>query len=139
MAAGIYNEPEKPNDGDNPVKIVISAGTPLAIWEGFEKRFNVQILEWYAAVEGGFAYKPLGQGPVGSFGKPIPGVMEFKIVNENDEPVPVGQTGNSFPHDQGRYESGLPGTARGVPRQDQGRLAEIGRYGPQGRKRLVLL
>ena len=93
MAAGIYNEPEKPNDGDNPVKVVISAGTPLAIWEGFEKRFNVQILEWYAAVEGGFAYKPLGQGPVGSFGKPIPGVMEFKIVNENDEPVPVGQPG----------------------------------------------
>jgi crotonobetaine/carnitine-CoA ligase len=93
MAAGIYNEPEKPNDGDNPVKVVISAGTPLAIWEGFEKRFNVQILEWYAAVEGGFAYKPIGQGPTGSFGKPIPGVMEFKIVDENDNPVPVGQTG----------------------------------------------
>ncbi|MCK7477615.1 MAG: acyl--CoA ligase [Candidatus Moduliflexus flocculans] len=65
----------------------------MAIWEGFEKRFNVQILEWYGAVEGGFAYKPLGQGPVGSFGKPVPGVMEFKVVDDNDNPVLAGQTG----------------------------------------------
>ncbi len=93
MAAGIYNEPEKHDDGDNPVKVVISAGTPMAIWEGFEKRFNVQILEWYGAVEGGFAYKPTGQGPVGSFGKPVPGVMEFKVVDDHDNPVPAGKTG----------------------------------------------
>jgi carnitine-CoA ligase len=44
-------------------------------------------------VEGGFAYKPIGQGPVGSFGKPVPGVMEFKIVDEQDTEVPAGQTG----------------------------------------------
>ena len=93
MAAGIYNEPEKPNDGDNPVNMVISAGTPVSIWEGFEKRFNVQILEWYGAVEGGFAYKPLGKGPVGSFGKPVPGIMEFKVVDDNDNDVPPGETG----------------------------------------------
>ncbi|NMB65683.1 MAG: ATP-dependent acyl-CoA ligase, partial [Spirochaetes bacterium] len=61
--------------------------------EAFEKRFNVKILEWYGSVEGGFAYKPIGKGPIGSFGKPVPGVMEFKIVDENDNEVPVGQTG----------------------------------------------
>lgn len=87
MAAGIHNEPPKPDDADNPVKIVISAGTPVAIWEDFEKRFDVKILEWYGAVEGGFAYKPAGKGPIGSFGKPIPGVMEFKIVDDDDNEV----------------------------------------------------
>jgi crotonobetaine/carnitine-CoA ligase len=93
MAAGIYNEPERADDGDNPVKTVLSAGTPLAIWEGFEKRFNVKILEWYGAVEGGFAFKPPGKGPIGSFGKPLPGVMEFKVVDEEDNEVPHGTTG----------------------------------------------
>jgi acyl-coenzyme A synthetase/AMP-(fatty) acid ligase len=93
MMGGIYNEPEKPNDADNPVKMVISAGTPPAIWEPFENRFDVNILEWYGAVEGGFAYKPVGKGPIGSFGKPVPGVMQFKVVDENDNQVPAGQTG----------------------------------------------
>lgn len=93
MMAGIYNEPEKPNDADNPVKVVISAGTPVSLWEAFEKRFNVQILEWYGSVEGGFAYKPIGKGPVGSFGKPVPGVMEFKVVDDDDNELPPGETG----------------------------------------------
>ena len=93
MLAGIYNEPEKPNDGDNPVRVVISAGTPQPIWDAFEKRFNVKILEWYGSVEGGFAYKPIGQGPVGSFGKPVPGVMEFKVVDEEDKEVAAGTSG----------------------------------------------
>ncbi|MBN1534341.1 MAG: AMP-binding protein [Spirochaetes bacterium] len=93
MMAGIYNEPEKPDDADNPVKIVISAGTPVTIWEDFEKRYNVKILEWYGSVEGGFAYKPLDRGPIGSFGKPVPGVMEFKVVDEEDAEVPAGTTG----------------------------------------------
>ncbi len=93
MMAGIYNEPERPDDADNPVKVVISAGTPASIWEAFETRFDVKILEWYAAVEGGFAYKPPGVGPVGSFGKPLPGMMEFKLVDDTDNPVPDGETG----------------------------------------------
>lgn len=93
MMAGIYNEPEKPDDGDNPVRTVISAGTPESIWEAFEKRFRVGILEWYGAVEGGFAFKPVGKGPIGSFGKPLPGVMQFKVVSEDDAEVPHGTPG----------------------------------------------
>jgi len=93
MMSGIYNEPTRPDDADNPVEVVISAGTPIAIWEAFEERFDVKILEWYGAVEGGFAYKPIGQGPIGSFGKPIEGVMEYAIVDSNDNEVPPGATG----------------------------------------------
>ena len=93
MMAAIYAEPERPNDADNPVRFVLSAGTPRAIWEAFERRFNVRILEWYGAVEGGFAFKPIGVGPIGSFGQPIPGVMEMKIVDESDNECPPGVTG----------------------------------------------
>lgn len=93
MMAGIFNETAKENDMDNPVKVVISAGTPQAIWNDFEERFGIKILEWYAAVEGGFAYKPPGKGPMGSFGKTLPGLMELKVVDENDNEVPTGESG----------------------------------------------
>ncbi|MBU2515710.1 AMP-binding protein [bacterium] len=93
MMAGIFNEVPRENDADNPVKTVISAGTPNAIWAEFEKRFDLNILEWYGAVEGGFAYKPPGKGPIGSFGKPLPGMMEFKVVDENDNEQPQGEIG----------------------------------------------
>jgi acyl-CoA synthetase (AMP-forming)/AMP-acid ligase II len=93
MMSGIYNEPRKPNDADNPVKIVISAGTPKAIWQAFEQRFNVLIHEWYGAVEGGFAHKPPGEGPIGSFGKPLEGLMEMKIFDEHDRECPPYVTG----------------------------------------------
>ena len=63
MATAIYSEPVRPNDGDNPVRLVTSAGMPAAIWAAFEQRFQVRILEWYGAVEGGFVYKPVGEGP----------------------------------------------------------------------------
>ncbi len=93
MMSGIYNEPPKPDDADNPVRVVISAGTPRAIWEDFEKRFNVNIHEWYGAVEGGLAHNPPGFAPVGSFGKPLEMFMEMKVVDENDNECPPGVQG----------------------------------------------
>jgi len=93
VAAGIFNEPAKQNDADNPGKRVISAGMPQAIWEKFEKRFGVDIVEWYSTLEGGgFAVKPPGQGPVGSFGKP-PAFIRMKVVDENDKACPPNQPG----------------------------------------------
>ncbi len=101
MMMGIYSEPERPDDGDNPVKVVLSAGTPLAIWESFEKRFNVRIHEWYGAVEGGFAHNPVGVGPVGSFGKPLEGLMEMKVVRDDDT--------ECAPHEVGELVSRMVG------------------------------
>jgi len=93
VAAGIFNEPPKPNDADNPVRQVISAGMPRAIWGDFEKRYDVQILEWYSTLEGGgVTRKPPGKGPVGSCGKPVI-VFKMKVVDENDVECPPGVTG----------------------------------------------
>ena len=93
MMMGIYSEPRKSDDADNPVRMVLSAGTPRSIWEDFERRFGVKIHEWYAAVEGGFAHNAPGTGPVGSFGKPLDGVMEMKIVREDDTECEPGEIG----------------------------------------------
>ena len=90
---GIFSETEKPDDADNPVRLVLSAGTPRSIWETFEKRFDVMIHEWYGAVEGGFAHKPPGVGPIGSFGKPLDGLMEMKVVKDDDSECAPYETG----------------------------------------------
>lgn len=92
MATAIYSEPERQDDGDNPVRRVTSAGMPIAIWEAFARRFRVEILEWYAAIEGGIAFNPVGVGPVGSFGKPPP-TLEMKILDEDDRECPPGVLG----------------------------------------------
>jgi len=92
MTTAIYSEPPRAYDARNPVRFVVSAGMPAAIWEAFEKRFDVRIFEWYGAVEGGAAFNPVGKGPVGSFGKPMPG-LEMKILDENDVECPPGVVG----------------------------------------------
>jgi len=89
MMSGIYNEPARPDDADNPVRKVISAGTPRAIWEVFEERFQLKIHEWYGAVEGGLAHNPPGFAPKGSFGKPMALFMEMKVVDEKDNECPA--------------------------------------------------
>ncbi|MFQ5667139.1 MAG: AMP-binding protein [Candidatus Binatia bacterium] len=92
MATAIYSEPPRPDDADNPVRMVIDAGMPAAICEPFEQRFAVRVFEWYGAVEGGLAFKPIGAGPPGSFGKPVPG-LAMRIVDENDNECPPGVIG----------------------------------------------
>lgn len=99
---GIYSEPPRPDDGDNPVHVVISAGTPRDIWEAFERRFNVLIHEWYATVEGGLAHKPPGKGPIGSFGKPVQGLSEMKVVREDGIECLPNETGELISREIGR-------------------------------------
>ncbi len=92
MSTAVYSEPERPDDADNPVRFVLSSGMPAAIWENFERRFNLQVLEAYGAIEGGMAFKPRGVGPIGSFGKPPPN-LDIRIVDDNGDECPPGVQG----------------------------------------------
>ncbi|HVN43572.1 MAG TPA: AMP-binding protein [Steroidobacteraceae bacterium] len=92
MTTAIYSEPRRANDADNPVRFVLSAGMPAAIWEDFERRFGVKLLEFYGAAEGGMTFKPVGTGPIGSIGKPIP-LLIHKIVDDEGKEVPRGEPG----------------------------------------------
>lgn len=92
MTTAVYAQPPSPDDADNPVRLVVSAGMPAAIWEKFAHRFGVQILEFYGAAEGGLTLNPPGFGPVGSIGKPAP-TLQYRIVDEHDVDVPIGTPG----------------------------------------------
>jgi len=88
----LMKQPEKPTDRQHRVRYVLSAACPVDMWEPFEKRFGVKILEGYGAVDGGsFIVMNFGNAPVGSLGKPIGG--KYRLVDENMNEVPVGKPG----------------------------------------------
>ena len=136
MATAIYSEPERPDDAQNPVRYVISAGMPAAIWQSFQKRFDVEIFEWYGAVEGGLAFKPIGQGPVGSFGKPAPG-LDMRILDENDVECAAGVEGEicSRPAAGGAAEVEYHGNREASEKKTRGgwlRSGDIGHTDAEG-------
>jgi len=89
----LMKQPEKPDDADNPVKLVVSAACPSNLWRQFEERFGVTIWEAYGAVDGGgLMVFNFGAAPVGSCGKPLPGT-EWKIVDDEYNDVPQGEIG----------------------------------------------
>jgi len=120
MTTAVYAEPPRANDADNPVRCVVSAGMPAAIWQEFQQRFGVQILEFYGAAEGGLTFNYPGQGPVGSIGKPPP-TLVHRIVDEDGRDVARGEPGELL----FRHASGEPFvvTYYGNPEASQRRCA----------------
>jgi len=82
MTTAVYAEPRLSNDTDNPVRLVLSAGMPAAIWEDFANRFDLKITEFYGAAEGGLTFNPPGIGPIGSCGKASP-ALELAILDDD--------------------------------------------------------
>jgi crotonobetaine/carnitine-CoA ligase len=103
----LMKQPEKPDDADNPVRLVNSAACPTNLWEPFEKRFDVKIWEAYGAVDGGgVLIMNLGTAPVGSVGKPLPGT-EWKLVDDDGTEVPQGEIGELITKVQDRTSRGV--------------------------------
>jgi crotonobetaine/carnitine-CoA ligase len=62
-------------------------------WEKFEKKFGITIYEGYGAVDGGGnGIVNFGSAPVGSIGKPGPG-MKYRIVDNDMNDMPAGAPG----------------------------------------------
>ncbi len=88
----LMKQPARPDDGDNQVRSVLSAGCPTDMWEAFEERFGVRIYEAYGAVDGaGVVLINLGTAPVGSMGKPLGSKCRF--IDSEGRDVPVGEPG----------------------------------------------
>jgi crotonobetaine/carnitine-CoA ligase len=96
----LMKQPPKPNDRDNPVRVVLSAACPANVWREFEQRFDVRLVEFYGMVDSpGFLLNDVGK--VGAMGKPIGGV-DFRVVDDNDQPLPPNQVGELvFRHPKG--------------------------------------
>jgi crotonobetaine/carnitine-CoA ligase len=93
IATAVYSQPPSPYDREHRVRLVVSAGMPAELWRPFEDRYAVSVLEWYGTMEGGFAYNPVGAGPVGSFGKPPADVLTMIVADEHGREVPPGTPG----------------------------------------------
>jgi crotonobetaine/carnitine-CoA ligase len=142
MATAIYSEAPRADDADNPVRLVISGGMPGGLWEAFEKRFGVQLLEIYGASDGGgLAFKPPGVGPVGSFGKPMQG-YEMKILDDAGNECPPGVPGEiccrPAAGSSASVDDGIPRQSRGLEAEDPRRLESQRRRRPQRRRGLAL-
>ncbi|MDU9414316.1 MULTISPECIES: AMP-binding protein [unclassified Pseudomonas] len=107
MITAIYAEPPKPEDSDNPVRLIVSAGMPAAIWEDFEHRFNVSLFEFYGAAEGGLIGNPAGVGPIGSIGKPVPS-LDYRLVDDEGRDVEPDAKGERIGELLFRHKDGTP-------------------------------
>jgi len=90
----LAKQPRRPDDHDNPLRIALSAAAPPAVWEDFEARFGVRIVELYAQTEGGFMLNPdaKANGKVGAMGKPSGG-YDMRVVDDDDNDLPAGEIG----------------------------------------------
>ncbi len=109
MISILLAQPERANDADNPVRVVLSAGCPPDRWEEFQDRFGVRLVEWFGMVDApGILVNT--EGRVGSMGKPVAGV-EFAVVDGAGVPAPPDQIGELvFRHPRGQltHYHGMP-------------------------------
>jgi crotonobetaine/carnitine-CoA ligase len=88
----LMKQPARPDDLDNQVRFVLSAGCPADMWTDFEERFGVQIYEAYGAVDGGgVVVINLGTAPVGSMGKPMG--AKIRLIDSEGKDVSPGTPG----------------------------------------------
>ncbi|MBM7334126.1 long-chain-acyl-CoA synthetase [Alloalcanivorax marinus] len=53
----LHEQPEKPDDANNPVKVIVGNGLRPSIWKNFKSRFGIErVVELYASSEGNVAF-----------------------------------------------------------------------------------
>ena len=95
MPQFLLKQPERDNDKDNKVWRVNSAACPAELIEVFEKRFDLQVLEGYGAVDGGgfgITTHGLENVPVGSIGKPREPVIA-EAMDDDMNVLPPNEVG----------------------------------------------
>jgi crotonobetaine/carnitine-CoA ligase len=103
MIPYLLKQPVRHNDRDNPMCRVLSVGCPKSAWLEFEQRFDLKVIEFYGASDApGFLINR--EGKPGSVGKPAAGA-EFRVVDENDNDVPIGKTGEIIYRHLGEHPS----------------------------------
>ena len=109
----LFKQPERPDDADNPVRRAYGAPAPVTIYEQFEKRFGMQLVEVYGSTEAGtVTMNSVDSFRIGSCGKPVP-YYDVRIHDEHDRPLPPGEVGEIVvrprePHALFEYYHGMP-------------------------------
>lgn len=84
----------KENDYDNSVRIALGAACPPDVMKQLEERFGFICLEGYGMTETGIViHDDINARRTGSCGRVLGEYYEVKLVDDNDEEVEVGKTG----------------------------------------------
>jgi carnitine-CoA ligase len=89
----MFKQPERPDDADNPVRIAFGAPCPVEIWEAFEERFGVRLVEVFGMTEAPMACENrLDDRRIGAAGKESM-TYQVMIADEHDRPCAPGVPG----------------------------------------------
>ena len=89
----LHKQPPQPDDADNPVLKAYGAPAPLEIFEAFQERFGVQLVEVYGSTECGIVtYNTVDEMRLGSCGRAAP-YYEVEIHDEMGRRCPPGTPG----------------------------------------------
>lgn len=94
IAPILMQQPPKSDDADNPLRVYFYIGMPPEMVEPFERRFAVKAIDTYGSTESGhLAYTIWEERRLGSAGPINTAQYDVKIVDDNDEEVPIGEIG----------------------------------------------
>jgi citronellyl-CoA synthetase len=83
----LLDQPEKANDGDHNVRIIVGNGIRPAIWKAFKQRFKIpKIMEFYASSEGNVAFSNLLNFDETCGISPLPFAI-VKYDRDSDQPL----------------------------------------------------
>jgi carnitine-CoA ligase len=89
----LYKQPPRPTDREHGVRKAYGAPAPVTIYEDFERRFGLKLVEAYGSTELGTAtMNTVHEFKVGSCGRPVP-YYEVEIHDELDRAVAPGREG----------------------------------------------
>ena len=89
----LHKQDRRDDDADNPVRIAFGAPCPVEIWDDFETRFGMRLVEVYGMTEAPMiSENRLDDRRVGSAGRSS-ATYEFQVVDEHDEPCPPNVPG----------------------------------------------
>jgi crotonobetaine/carnitine-CoA ligase len=90
----LHKQPPRPDDADNPARIMFGGGASRDIWPEFERRFGVVLCEGYGMTEtaGIATFNTPPHVRTGSIGRAVP-YADVRVVDERDQAVPPGSRG----------------------------------------------
>lgn len=93
MLMMLFKQEPSPQDAAHAVRIAFGAPCPVEIWEPFEERFGVKLVEVFGMTEAPIACENrLDDRKIGAAGKESMS-YQVRIVDERDQPVPSGTPG----------------------------------------------
>lgn len=89
----LHGRTPRPDDADNPVRVVYAVPAPAEIYRDFESRFGLKLVEAYGSTETNLIVNSsLVESLPGACGRPNP-AFDVQVVDEAGDPVPDGQAG----------------------------------------------